>query len=86
MPEKFFNKLDDKQHALAGEYILSKKRELEEKLADVTAKRRRVTESMKEEVEKVAEVRVAKLKRTEEKREFLKGGIGKMLREGGLWL
>lgn len=85
-PEKFFNKLDDKQHALAGEYILEKKRDLEGKLAGVAAKRRRVVEDMKEEVEKAAEVRIVKLRRTEERREVLRGGIGKVLREGGLWL
>lgn len=52
----------------------------------MAVKRRRVCEEMKEEVEKAAEVRVVKLRRTEERRELLKGGIGRMLREGGLWL
>lgn len=52
----------------------------------MAAKRRRVVEDMKKEVEEAAEVRVAKLKRTEERREVLRGGIGKVLREGGLWL
>jgi len=45
-----------------------------------------MVEGMKEEVEKVAEVRVKKLKMTEERREVLRGGIGKVLRESGLIL
>lgn len=85
-PERFFNRLDDAQHAAAGEYILGKKREMEEQLAGVVAKRRRLVEGMRGEVADVAEVRVVKLRRTEERREMLRGGVGRMLREAGLWL
>jgi len=85
-PSNFFKKLDDKQHAAAGDFILSKKREIETLLADCVTKRRVMVEEMKEEVEKVAEVRVKKLRMTEERREVLRGGIGKVLRESGLVL
>lgn len=85
-PAKFFIKLDDKQHALAGEFIIGKKRELEGKLADCVAKRREVVDGMKGEVGRVADVRVKKLKRTEETREILRGGIGRILRESGMLL
>ncbi|KAI5837997.1 hypothetical protein DFP73DRAFT_588649 [Morchella snyderi] len=86
VPERFFNRLDDRQHAAAGEYILGRKREMEKQLEGVVAKRRRVVEEMVREVGAVAEVRVGKLGRTEERREVLKGGVGRMLREAGLWL
>ncbi|KAH0608643.1 uncharacterized protein H6S33_001777 [Morchella sextelata] len=86
VPERFFNSLDDRQHAAAGEYILGRKREMEKQLEGVVAKRRRVVEGMVAEVAAVAEVRVGKLGRTEERREVLKGGVGRMLREAGLWL
>ncbi|PWW74342.1 hypothetical protein C7212DRAFT_365335 [Tuber magnatum] len=85
-PSNFFKKLDDKQHAAAGDFILSKKREIETLLADCVTKRRAMVGGMKEEVEKVAEVRVKKLRMTEERREVLRGGIGKVLRESGLIL
>ncbi|CAZ84710.1 unnamed protein product [Tuber melanosporum] len=85
-PSNFFKKLDDKQHAAVGDFILSKKRETEILLADCVTKRRAMVEGMKEEVEKVAEVRVKKLRMTEERREVLRGGIGKVLRESGLIL
>ncbi|CUS10836.1 unnamed protein product [Tuber aestivum] len=85
-PSNFFRGLDDKQHAAAGDFILSKKREIETLLADCVTKRRATVEGMKGEVEKVAEVRVKKLRMTEERREVLRGGIGKVLRESGLIL
>ncbi|RPB09074.1 hypothetical protein P167DRAFT_608339, partial [Morchella conica CCBAS932] len=69
VPERFFNSLDDRQHAAAGEYILGRKREMERQLEGVVAKRRRVVEGMVREVGEVAEVRVRKLGRTEERRE-----------------
>ncbi|PWW74896.1 hypothetical protein C7212DRAFT_358461 [Tuber magnatum] len=85
-PSNFFKKLDDKQHAVAGNLILSKKREIETLLADFFTKRRAMVERMKEEVEKVAEVQVKKLRMTEKRREILRGGIGKVLKESGLIL
>jgi hypothetical protein len=82
----FFKQLDDNQHTAAGEFIIGKKRESEDILAECVGKRRRFTEGIKAEVEKVADIRVTMLGKTEELRGVLKGGVGRVLRESGLAL
>ncbi|KAL7275897.1 hypothetical protein RUND412_001140 [Rhizina undulata] len=82
----FFGKLDEEMFAAAGDYICSKKREVEDAIRGCREKRRRIVEGMEKEVADVAEKRVARLRKLEERREMLRGGIGRVLREGGLWL
>ena len=83
-PAKFFAELPDGAYEEAGEVLLAKKRETEEKIKEAARKRRKVVDEGAEEVRSVAEDTVKRLALLKEKREQLKGGVGLLLKQSGL--
>ena len=82
-PQKFFEALPDDSYEQAGDIILAMKRDLEDKLKKAGRKRRKVVAESVENVRGVADERVERLKLLEEKRQQLRGGVGRLLMENG---
>jgi hypothetical protein len=80
---KFITALPDDAYEAAGDIIVARKRELEDRLREMQRKRRKLVEARTEEVREVAEERVRRLEMLRKKREELRGGVGKLLRENG---
>lgn len=83
-PTNFFAELPDASYEEAGEVLLGRKRDIEQKLQEAARKRRKVVGEGAEEIRSVAEDTVKRLALLKEKREQLKGGVGLLLRQSGL--
>jgi hypothetical protein len=80
---KFFTALPDNAYEAAGDIIVTRKRELEEKMREAGRKRRKVVGENVNNIRSVAEERMSRLEALREKRDGLRGGVGKLLRENG---
>ncbi|TGZ82625.1 hypothetical protein EX30DRAFT_363131 [Ascodesmis nigricans] len=85
-PTRFFEDLPDDAYDTAGDAIVQKKREIEDRIRDVGRKRRRVVEERVKELGPVAEDRVERLRRLRELREEFRRGVAGLLNMGGMSL
>ncbi|KAA8892639.1 hypothetical protein FN846DRAFT_896674 [Sphaerosporella brunnea] len=80
---KFIAALPDESYEAAGDIIIARKRELEDKMREAQRKRRKVVDEKVQDVSGVAEERMRRLEALRKKRDSLRGGVGKLLRENG---
>ncbi|KAI5854139.1 hypothetical protein BZA05DRAFT_393333 [Tricharina praecox] len=78
-----FAALPDAAYEAAGDIIVARKRELEEKIREAGRKRRRVVAARVDTVKVVAEDKMHRLERLTKRREGLRGSVGRLLVENG---
>ena len=78
-----FETLPDSAYEAAGDIIVARKRELEEKMREAGRKRRRVVDARVDSVKAGAEDKVDRLEKLTKRREGLRGSVGRLLKENG---